>query len=222
MASRNELMEIYRALRAHFGHRRWWPAEEPFEVMVGAVLTQNTSWGNVERALANLKEAGRLSPHAIDRMTHAALARLIRPSGYFNIKARRLKNLVAWFIRAYAGRVRNIKGRHTRRLRDELLGLSGIGPETADSILLYAFGRAVFVVDAYTRRVFYRHKWLSGGEEYEQVRALFESRLPRRPSLYNDFHAQIVAVGQHYCTPRNPRCDACPLGGFAMRREFQR
>ena len=212
---RGGLLPMYRAMRAHFGHRRWWPGDTPFEVMVGAVLTQNTNWGNVERAIANLKEADGLCPRAIGRMTLARLGRLIRPSGYYNVKARRLKAMVGWFMERYGGRVENVKGVRTARLRGELLAVPGIGPETADSILLYALGRPVFVVDAYTRRVMGRHMWLEGGEDYEEIRALFESGLP--PALYNDYHAQVVAVGHHYCTPRHPRCEECPLARFPMR-----
>jgi len=212
-------MALYRALRTHFGHRHWWPGETPFEVMVGAVLTQNTNWGNVEKAILNLKSAGKLSPRGIDAMPETEIAALIRPSGYFNVKARRLKSLVRRFIEKCGGDERNFRRVPTRKLREELLDVNGVGRETADSILLYALGRRIFVVDAYTRRVFCRHGFLRGGEDYDEIRVMFESLLPRSAPLYNDYHAQIVAVGKGYCAPRRPRCAGCPLGRFKPRAE---
>jgi endonuclease III related protein len=212
---RGSFLAMYRALRARFGHRHWWPGRTPFEVMVGAVLTQNTAWSNVEKAIANLKRAKKLSPRAIHAMDDKSLAALIRPSGYYNVKARRLKALVAWFVDNYGGRVSNTKRRSDAALREELLAVNGVGPETADSILLYALGRPVFVVDAYTRRIYQRHGWLKGGEEYDEIRAMFESNLPRSLALYNDYHAQIVAAGHHYCARHDPDCGECPLGAFS-------
>jgi endonuclease III related protein len=217
---RGNLSAMYRALRAHFGHRHWWPGDTPFEVMVGAVLTQNTSWANVEKAISSLKRAQALSPRAIGGMPPARLAGLIRSSGYYNIKAKRLGALVSWFRARLAGRPGNARGIRTETLRAELLDINGIGPETADSILLYAFGRPVFVVDAYTRRVFHRHKWLRGDEKYDEIREMFESRLPRRVPLWNDYHAQIVAVGHHYCSRREPMCAECPLRVFPLRKGY--
>ncbi|TET38309.1 MAG: endonuclease III domain-containing protein [Planctomycetota bacterium] len=215
---KNVLMKFYRALFARFGHRDWWPGSTPFEVMVGAVLTQNTNWSNVEKAIHNLKKARKLTPHAINRLSERGLARLIRPSGYFNVKAKRLKSLVRWFVGEYRGKIENFSGVPTKKLREELLGVYGIGEETADSILCYALERKSFVVDAYTRRVLYRHRLIKGKESYGEIKELFESSLPKSLPLYNDFHAQIVAVGHRYCTPRKPKCEKCPLNSFPVRK----
>jgi len=205
------LQDIYDRLRSAFGPQRWWPGETPFEVMVGAILTQNTNWANVERAIANLKEAGRLCPRKLLSLRKAHLARLIRPSGYFNIKAERLRSFLRWYMsRTGSGDVKNLRGIRTPALRQELLGVRGIGPETADSMLLYALGRRVFVVDAYTRRFLVRHELIAAGISYEKLRAFFETRLPRSKKLYNEYHALIVNLGKDICRPR-PRCDLCPL-----------
>ena len=206
-------MGIYRALLLEFGHRNWWPGETPFEVMVGAVLTQNTAWTNVEKAIANLKSEGLLCPERLLRAGKERVARLVRPSGYYNVKAERLMALVEWFRDRAGGKAETLRETPTDALRGELLALKGVGPETADSILLYALERPVFVVDAYTRRAFSRHGAFSPNASYDEVQAFFEERLPRGVGLYNEYHALIVELGKTCCRPR-PRCDACPVMRF--------
>ncbi|MFO8057265.1 MAG: endonuclease III domain-containing protein [bacterium] len=205
-----ELLHIYELLYNHFGPLHWWPADTPFEVMVGAILTQNTSWKNVEKAIANLKEQGKLSPEKIKRSRRQTLARLIRPSGYFNQKAERLQDFADYFVRNYRGDWRRMAKRETAELRRELLALRGIGPETADSILLYALYKTVFVVDAYTRRAFSRLGHIPPDAGYETTQKFFVDHLPADQKLYNEFHAQVVYLGKDYCRPR-PKCDLCPL-----------
>lgn len=208
MKARLTLPAVYRKLYAANGSQHWWPGDSRFEIMVGAVLTQNTAWSNVERAIANLKRAGALSPEAIVRAPHRRLAAWIRPSGYFNVKARRLKSLCRWLIAQ--GGVQRIARWPTERLRAALLGVHGIGPETADDILLYAFGRPVFVIDAYTRRLFARLGLIRGDEDYEMLRRHFERRLGPDPELFNEYHALIVAHGKNICRKR-PACGKCCL-----------
>jgi endonuclease-3 related protein len=193
------LTGYYRLLRRHFGHQHWWPGETPFEICVGAILTQNTAWSNVEKAIANLKRAGALSPRALYRMQERDVARLIRPSGYFNVKARRLKAFAKFLVEEHGGRVAGFG-------RAELLAVNGIGPETADSILLYACGEPVFVVDAYTKRVLVRHGIVRRSATYDEIQRLF-----RETALFKDFHAQFVAVGKTFCKSRAALCDQCPL-----------
>ena len=202
------LRAVYRRLLARHGPQHWWPARTPFEVVVGAVLTQNTAWLNVERAIANLDAAGALAPEPLLALPQARLAELLRPSGYFNVKAGRLRAVVAWY-RDAGGHAR-LRRQSTHRLRDALLGLNGVGPETADDILLYAFARPVFVIDAYTRRLLARLGLARGDEPYETLRAAFEHALGADVALFNEYHALIVAHAKHHCRPR-PRCDACPL-----------
>jgi len=171
-----QLTEIYQLLYERFGPQRWWPGETQFEIIVGAILTQNTSWANVEKAIANLKSADRLTPEALHALDHTQLGELIRPAGYFNIKAKRLMSFLKWFFEDYNGRLEDLEGVNTYQLRAELLSVKGIGPETADSILLYAFDRSVFVVDAYTARVATRHHLIEPDAAYEQLQDLFGSR----------------------------------------------
>lgn len=210
------LRSYYRALRRHYGPQHWWPGETPFEVMVGAILTQNTAWANVEKAIRNLKALDLLDADRIDRLDAQALAIAIRPAGYFNVKAKRLKAFVRWFLERYGGDVARMRAAAPARLREELLEVSGIGPETADSILLYALGHPSFVVDAYTHRVLSRHGLLGEESTYDQMKELFETALPRDAELYNDFHAQIVNVGKDFCR-KTAKCDACPLKRFLPR-----
>lgn len=208
--TRHAFLSLYDALYQHYGPRHWWPGETPFEVMVGAILTQNTAWRNVEKAVLNLKQRKLLTPRALQRIPTPRLAHLIRAAGYFNVKASRLKNFINFLWTRYQGSPERMKRRDLEQLRPELLEVNGIGRETADSILLYAMGKPSFVVDAYTRRVFSRHRYLRGDENYDAIRALFSKLLPKRVSLYNDFHAQIVEVGKDYCR-KLPRCETCPL-----------
>ena len=206
------LRNYYQRLRAHFGHQHWWPGDTPFEVCVGAILTQNTAWSNVEKAIANLKRARALSPRALHRLSERKIAALIRPSGYFNIKARRLKAFIEFLFAEYGGSVRRMRCERLTPLREKLLAVKGIGPETADSILLYALGKPIFVVDAYTRRVLVRHRLIKSSATYDEIQALFHSSLyPPRSSFFNDFHAQFVAVGKTYCKSRVALCKCCPL-----------
>jgi len=193
------------------GPMHWWPGETPFEVIVGAILTQSTAWANVERAIANLRTASLLSPSAMLRTRTERLAGFVRPSGYFRQKAKKLKAFVRFLHNSYGGSLERMFETPTARLRQELLLVHGIGPETADSILLYAGNHPVFVVDAYTHRIFSRHGITSGKPDYEAVRNLFESSLPRQPELLNEFHALIVNTGKNWCRKKAPRCDGCPL-----------
>jgi endonuclease-3 related protein len=204
------LSEIYKMLYDAFGPQHWWPGETPFEIMAGAILTQNTSWANVEKAIANLKSAGYLTPDALHRINIAQLAELIRPAGYFNIKAKRLKSFVDWLFDNYGGELANLQNISTDRLREELLSVKGIGRETADSILLYALEKPVFVVDAYTARITLRHRLIEPGADYEQLRQLFESNLPEDVKLFNEYHALLVRTGKEFCRPK-ARCSGCPL-----------
>lgn len=199
---------VYQRLRRHFGHRDWWPADDPFEIIVGAVLTQNTAWTNVEKALACLRDRQALSLEALLALPEAELAALIRSSGYYNIKAARLRALLA--VMREDGGLAGWRERETAALRRRLLAVKGVGEETADSILLYALERPVFVIDAYTRRIFTRLGLISGKESYHQLAAWFEQQLRADLDLFQDFHAQIVVLGNSVCRP-TPRCDRCPL-----------
>lgn len=203
---------IYQKLFAHHGPQNWWPADSPFEVMVGAVLTQNTSWTNVEKAIANLVDNQVLDCEALIAMSHKRLAKLLTPVGYFNVKATRLKHFCAWY--AEQGGYNSLNTLPTNELRSALLAVHGIGPETADDILLYAFEREVFVIDAYTRRLFQRLGMIDGDEGYETLRSWFEQGLRRckdRLELFNEYHALIVRHAKHPCRARNPDCPTCQL-----------
>jgi len=208
------LMRYFAAMSQNLGPMHWWPATTPFEVIVGAILTQNTSWGNVERAIANLRAAGMLTPSAISAARMAKLAALVRPSGYFRQKAKKLKAFVRFLQVEYGGSLKRMFETPTEILREKLLSVHGIGPETADSILLYAGNHPVFVVDAYTHRIFGRHGITDGKPEYESVRALFEGALPRDSQLFNEFHALVVNTGKNWCRKKEPRCAECPLASL--------
>ncbi len=209
-----DLKEISEMLLGRFGPQRWWPGDSPFEVAVGAVLTQNTNWGNVEKAINNLKKAGKLSATAIHKMQTDQLAGLIRPSGYFNVKAKRLKSLIKWFIERFDGDTEKMFSQRLEDLREELLSVKGIGPETADSILLYAGGMPSFVVDAYTYRILLRHQLILEESTYDEIKSFFEDNLPQDVDRYNEYHALLVQVGKNYCKPREPACEKCPLYEF--------
>ncbi len=208
------LQQFFDAMLAAYGPRHWWPGETPLEVIVGAVLTQNTAWTNVERAIANLKAADALDWFRLHAMKPTELAGLIRPAGYFNIKAKRLKNLVAWIVERFEGDLDRMFAVPTSTLREELLAVNGIGRETADSILLYAGQHTTFVVDAYTARILRRHRLIDEEADYEQIKDLFESSLPADTALFNEYHALLVEVGKRCCRPRDPRCAECPLQPF--------
>src|SRR5258708_2239381 len=211
------LMRYFMAMSENLGPMRWWPARTPFEVIVGAILTQNTSWGNVERAIANLRSAQMLTPSAISAARMARLAALVRPSGYFRQKAKKLKAFVRFLRQEYGGSLKRMFDTPTEVLREKLLSVHGIGPETADSILLYAGEHPVFVVDAYTHRMLERHQLATSQHSYEEIRQLFESNLTPDAPLYNEFHALIVRTGKEYCRTRNPRCSECPLQSLLPR-----
>jgi len=232
---------MYRKLSRAWGRQHWWPAESAFEVIVGAILTQNTSWTNVERAMNSLRAANRLSIRGIRSLALPDLEQLIRSSGYFRQKARRLKNFVAFLDERYGGSVRQMFATPTSELRVELLAQNGIGPETADSILLYAGNHQIFVVDAYTRRILERHEVIGPGAKYDEIRGLVERALrcedvaaaaeitgPPAPTVhppsamsaveraqlvqvYNEMHGLLVQVGKHYCHKQEANCEVCPL-----------
>jgi endonuclease III related protein len=204
-------MEIFDRLYSHFGPSHWWPGESPLEVMVGAILTQNTAWSNVERAIGRLKAEGALSASVLQQVDQTVLSEWIRPAGYFRIKAGRLKNFFNFFIRKYEGQINKIQHQPLEVLRPQLLSVKGIGPETADSILLYALGIPTFVVDAYTHRIFSRHRLIDEEIGYEELRTFFMDRLPADPELYNEYHALLVRLGKAYCLKKSPRCEECPL-----------
>lgn len=208
-------LSVYKCLFKHYGSQHWWPGETPFEVMVGAVLTQNTAWSNVEKAIVNLKQAKALTAAKIYAMSAADLGQLIRPAGYFNVKAKRLQNFSSWFLEQGGERV--LKDLGDIELRNGLLSVNGVGPETADDMLLYAFNRSVFVIDAYTRRIFSRLGLVAGDEDYENLRHQFESQLSSKIKLrdelvniYNEYHALIVLHAKDVCR-KKPRCSDCCL-----------
>jgi endonuclease-3 related protein len=204
----------YDALFAAHGPQHWWPGRTAFEIIVGAILTQNTSWSNVEIAIRNLRREKLLTPRAIEDVSLARLALLVRSSGYFRQKAKKLKCFVRFLRSQYGGSLTRMFRTPTAPLRERLLSVHGIGPETADSILLYAGKHPVFVVDAYTRRLLERHQMAIPAQSYEEIRQLFERSVPGDAPLYNEFHALIVRTGKEYCRTRNPRCSECPLHSF--------
>jgi endonuclease-3 related protein len=205
------LRDVYERLLKAFGPQHWWPGESPFEIMVGTVLVQNTAWRNVERAIQNLREAGLMEPRALYAVPEAQLAELIRPAGYYQVKARRLRNLLRLIVDEYDGSLDAMFRTGLTTLREELLSVSGIGPETADAILLYAGGLPTFVVDTYTHRVLARHGWIGYDAGYHEIKDYFESSLPADAVVYNEYHALLVRLGKEYCRKTGPKCEACPL-----------
>lgn len=213
MAKLHPLRDIYDRLFTFFGPQHWWPGETRFEIMVGAVLTQNTAWTNVQKTIANLKEQGLLSFEVMAAMPHSVLAEWIRPCGYFNVKATRLHNLFAMVETRYSGDLDLLTLDDLPSLRQALLSVSGIGPETADSILLYVAGKPIFVVDAYSHRLLSRHALVPDDQaDYHAMQELFMDSLPADPALFNEYHALIVRTGKEFCKKNNPRCSVCPLG----------
>jgi len=228
-AKRN-LRRAYELMRVRFGHLHWWPGETPFEVCVGAILTQNTAWTNVERAMANLKAARVLEPVKLFALPESRLAELIRPAGYFNVKARRLRSFLRLLVEDFNGELQRLFAGEAAAVRTRLLAVNGIGPETADSMLLYAGGHHSFVIDAYTKRIFQRHRWSLKTDDgrrkaeagnsramgYDELKLLCESALNQkagaaRLDYWQDYHAQLVMVGKHFCRTQVPRCEQCPL-----------
>jgi endonuclease III related protein len=213
---KNNYEDAYGLLYAFFGPQGWWPGETPFEVMVGAILTQNTSWSNVAKAIANLKNSGLLTFETLSRCNSEEIASYIRSSGYYNLKARRLRNLLDLVESDYHGKLDLFLAEDLAIARRKLLEVKGVGPETADSILLYACGHAIFVVDMYTHRVFSRHNLVLEESDYQSIQTVFMDHLPPDARLYNEFHALIVRVATTYCKKKNPLCEECPLQGFNL------
>lgn len=209
----SELKTAYKLLLKRFGPQHWWPGETPFEVMVGAILTQNTNWGNVEKAIGNLKSHGLLEPHKLNNLKTDRLASLIRPAGYYNIKARRLKNFISRYVAEFGGDENKLKKLSLAGAREWLLSVSGIGFETADSILLYALEKPVFVVDAYTKRIFTRHDLVPEDADYCGLQDFFMEKLEDDVQLFNEYHALIVKTGKEFCR-KTPNCRECPLEGW--------
>jgi len=215
--NRPELQRYFTTLYSAFGPQGWWPGRTRFEVIVGAILTQNTNWGNVERAIVNLRKAEALTPGAMHSFPQDKLAELIRPAGYFNVKARRLRNFLGHLFDNYGSSSSNLTRflkQESAALRQELLSINGIGPETADSILLYAANKAVFVIDAYTKRILARHGLAPEDADYAFMQGLFMDNLERDAVLFNEYHALIVRTGKDYCKTKKPLCKECPLGVF--------
>ena len=210
----NKVYEIYEILLEHFGPQGWWPGETPFEIMVGAVLTQNTNWSNVSKAIDNLKNDNLLSFGKLHAMPQELLAEKIRPAGYYNLKAARLKNLLNFIAQKYNGSLDEMFAVDMHTLREEIVAVKGIGPETADAILLYAGSKPVFVVDAYTHRIFARHDIIAAEEGYHEIQEYFSLALPEDVALFNEYHALIVRTGKEFCKKGNPLCSNCPLGEF--------
>ncbi len=204
------LRAVYRDLYRAWGPQQWWPARTRFEVIVGAILTQNTAWSNVEKAIRRLRAARALNPETLHRARLEQVAEWIRPAGYFNVKARRLRAFTDLLYGRFAGKLNRLFALDTAALRAALLSVNGIGPETADSILLYAAQRPRFVIDAYTRRVLVRHGWIGPEAGYDEMAALFMRTVPEDTALYNEYHALLVRLGKYYCKPV-PQCAACPL-----------
>lgn len=203
-------MTLYRRMNDHFGPLHWWPGDTPFEVAVGAILTQNTNWRNVERAIAGLKDRGLLHPQPLMETEDRLIAEAIRPSGYYRVKTKRLKAFVSFLSRGYGGEMDRMFEEGLWELRGKLLAVKGIGEETADSILLYAGDLPIFVVDAYTRRIMTRHGLIDGDARYGDIQTLFMNVLPHDPALFNQYHALLVNTGKEFCKTR-PRCEDCPL-----------
>ncbi|HSW63004.1 MAG TPA: hypothetical protein VLH56_06830 [Dissulfurispiraceae bacterium] len=208
---------LYKALLHAFGPQNWWPGDTPFEIAIGAILTQNTNWSNVEKAIVKMKLAKMVNAKALHDLPHGDLAELIRPAGYFNVKAKRVKAFVAYLASAYDGSMAKMKKQRLDELRPELLAVNGIGPETADSILLYALEKPVFVIDAYTKRVLSRHGVLPYEKSYDEFQGLFHKHLPHEAGLFNEYHALFVRIGKEFCKPA-PRCSVCPLGTMEKRK----
>ncbi len=213
MKTAERLQTIYTLMYDQLGPQHWWPGETSFEVMVGAILTQNTNWKNVERAIDNLKGVGLLSLEALSALPTGLLAEYIRPAGYYNIKAGRLHNLLTFINDGHGGDVQAFLNQPLATLREQLLSIKGVGPETADSILLYAANLPIFVVDTYTHRILSRHQLIDEDFGYVEIQELFMANLACDTQLYNEYHALLVRVGNVYCKKKNPDCATCPLQG---------
>ncbi len=208
--TKKALIKIYDLLSNEFGPQHWWPGDTPFEVAIGAILTQNTNWGNVEKAINNLKKSRALSAKALYKIQAKRLASLIRPAGYYNIKSKRIRAFLKFLTNHYRGSMKKMGALETGDLRQQLLDVHGIGPETADSILLYALEKPAFVIDAYTKRVLERHNIVSKKATYHEMQELFHKNLSMDTQMFNEFHALFVKVGKDHCRPK-PKCEGCPL-----------
>jgi len=208
------LRKIYQRLYRYFGPQGWWPAESKFEVIIGAILTQNTNWQNVYRAIKNLKKEKLLSCRRLKKISFLHLAYAIRPAGYYRLKAKRIRNFLDFFSKRYGASLKKLAQRKTPLLRKELLGINGIGPETADSILLYALDKPIFVVDAYTKRILSRHHLLRQEASYAEAQELFMRNLRPATKLFNEYHALLVKLAKDFCHKNKPRCAVCPLKNF--------
>ncbi|NPA39867.1 MAG: endonuclease III domain-containing protein [Thermodesulfobacteria bacterium] len=205
------LMEVFEKLYQHFGPQNWWPAETPFEVCVGAILTQNASWKNVEKAINNLKQKDLLDPFKLYELPINALAELIRPCGFYNLKAKRLKNFLKVLVEEFNGDLEKLFALGLEKAREKLLRIKGLGKETVDSMLLYAGNFPIFVVDAYTYRIFFRHGLIPEEVTYDEIQELFMNNLEPDPKLFNEYHALLVKCGKTYCKRKEPLCEKCPL-----------
>ncbi len=212
-AANKLVRKIYTVLDRYYGDLKWWPGETPFEVIVGAILTQNTNWENVSKAIKNLKAADMLWPDKLHNAEHAVIAGLIRPAGYYNVKAKRLRNFLDFLFERFGGKIDSMFSLEPGELREKLLNVNGIGEETADSILLYAGGMPVFVVDAYTKRIMTRHGIIEGDAVYQDIQKMITANLPGDVKLYNQYHALIVQAGKDFCRKKQ-LCGQCPLKGL--------
>jgi endonuclease-3 related protein len=211
---RVSLRKVYETLHGYFGDLHWWPGDSPFEVIVGAILTQNTAWKNVETAIGRLKAGDLLHPARLRHLADQHLADMIRSSGYFRVKTKRLKAFLQFLHQEYHDDLNSLFAEDLWGLRKRLLSVHGIGEETADSILLYAAGKPVFVVDAYTRRILQRHGFISDKARYADIQALFMTGLPSSVPMFNQYHALLVNTGKQFCRKHTPRCEICPLQPF--------
>jgi len=218
MTTQETLQHIYETLFEQYGPQHWWPGDTPFEIAVGAILTQNTHWSNVEKAINNIKRANALKAQTLDSLSPEKLEELIRPAGYYRVKTKRLKHFLTWLIQNGDGELENLAGHNTYDLREELLAINGIGPETADSILLYALNRPTFVVDTYTARMATRHGLIDPPFGYHELQDLFQSNLPQNTQFFNEYHALIVHIGKNFCKPK-PKCQHCPLNSHPHETE---
>ena len=208
---KRKLVDIFKRLYSVLGEQHWWPADSVFEVMVGAILTQNTNWSNVEKAILALKKKNFLTAHKLYKLPQKQLAGLIKSAGYYNVKAARIKSFLKFFFDRYGAKIKLMGAQDIKTLRTQLLAVKGIGPETADSILLYALNKPVFVVDTYTKRILSRHGLIKAAADYSQLQDIFMRNLDPDVQLFGEYHALLVKIGKDYCRKQNPKCEICPL-----------
>jgi endonuclease-3 related protein len=211
MDTKQRINDIHEALYSHYGPQKWWPADSVLECIIGTILTQNTTWKNVEKAINQLKQRGLISINRLSTISTDKLAQIIRSSGYYNQKAMKLKNFASFVNTNYAGNLDEMLGEQLYTLREKLLSIKGIGPETADSIILYAAKKPVFVIDAYTFRILNRHGLIAEDSNYQEIQDLFMDSLPDDAEMFNEYHALLVKVGKERCKKKSPVCIGCPL-----------